>query len=201
MSVTQQMDVWVEATEKRPTASRLDDTDPCAMRCLMKRSAVITTVLCSFIALLVIQCSRKPPGQRDLSCYLPAPDILKGWKAVDPPQKFAGKDLYVYMNGGAGIYLSHGFKQLIAHKYINQNNKTITLEIFEMESPSGASEMYALKTGNDGIQAEIGDEALLEDYYLNIRKDNFLVTLTGIDSEKETIDGLITIAKMVDGRI
>ncbi len=70
-----------------------------------------------------------------------------------------------------------------------------------MESPSGASEMYALKTGNDGIHSEIGDEALLEDYYLNVRKDNFLVTLTGVDSDKETIDGLITIAKMVDGRI
>ncbi len=167
----------------------------------MKRSAVITTVLCSFIALIVIQCSRKPPGQRDLSCYLPAPDTLKGWKPVDPPQKFAGKDLYVYMNGGAEIYLSHGFKQLIAHKYINKNNKTITLEIFEMESPSGASAMYSLKTGNDGLQSEIGDEALLEDYYLNVRKDNFLVTLTGVDSEKETINGLITIAKMVDERI
>jgi hypothetical protein len=167
----------------------------------MKRSAVITSVLCCFVALIVIQCSKKPPGQRDLSCYLPASDILKGWKSVDPPQKFAGKDLYVYMNGGAGIYLSHGFKQLIVHKYINQHNKTITLELFEMESPSSASEMYGLKTGKDGIESEIGDEALLEDYYLNILKDNYLITLTGIDSEKETIDGLITIAKMVDERI
>jgi len=166
----------------------------------MKRSAVIITVLCSFIALLVLQCSRKPPGQQDLSCYLPAPDTLKGWKPVDPPQKFAGKDLYAYMNGGAGLYLSHGFKQLLAQKYTNQNNKTITLELFEMESPSAASEMYGLKTSDDGIPSEIGDEALLEDYYLNVRKKNFLVTLTGTDSEKETIDGLIAIAKMVDER-
>jgi hypothetical protein len=168
---------------------------------LMKRSFIITTVICTFIALITIQCSRRPPDQQDISFYLPAPDKLKGWKSVDPPQKFTGKDLYLYMNGGAEIYLSSGFKQLIKQKYINKSNKTITLEIFEMESTSSALEMYASKIGNDGRPLAIGEEALLEDYYLNFRKENFLVTLTGFDSEKETIDGLTTTAKAVDERI
>ena len=180
---------------------QLEDTDPCAMGYLMKRSLIITTVLCTFIALIVIQCSRRPPDQQDISFYLPAPDKLKGWKSVDTPQKFTGKALYVYMNGGAEIYLSRGFKQLITQKYINKRNKTITLEIFEMESTSNALEMYTSKIGNDGTPLPIGEEALLEDYYLNFRKENFLVTLTGFDSEKETIDGLITISKVVDERI
>jgi hypothetical protein len=105
------------------------------------------------------------------------------------------------MNGGAEIYLSRGFKQLIAQKYINKSNKAITLEIFEMESTSSALEMYTSKIGNDGTPLAIGKEALLEDYYLNFQKENFLVTLTGFDSEKETIDSLITIAKVVDERI
>ncbi len=61
--------------------------------------------------------------------------------------------------------------------------------------------MYASKIGNDGTPLAIGEEALLEDYYLNFREENFLITLTGFDSEKETIDGLITIAKAVDERI
>lgn len=158
-------------------------------------------MLCTFIALIVIQCSRRPPDQQDISFYLPSPDRLKGWISVDPSQKFTGKELYVYMNGGAEIYFSRGFKQLITQKYINKNNKTITLEIFEMESTSSALEMYTLKIGNDGTPLAIGEEVLLEDYYLNFQKENFLVTLTGLDSEKETIDGLIAIAKVVDERI
>ena len=168
---------------------------------LMKRSLIITTVLCTFIALVVIQCSRRTPCQQDISYYLPAPDRLQGWKSIDPPQNFTGKELYVYMNGGAEIYLSRGFKQLITQKYINKSNKAITLEIFEMESISSALEMYTSKIGNDGTPLAIGKEALLEDYYLNFQEENFLVTLTGFDSEKETIDGLITIAKVVDERI
>jgi len=178
-----------------------EDTNPCAMGYLMKRSLIITTVICTFIALVVIQCSRRSPGQQDISFYLPAPDRLKGWKSVDPPQKFKGKELYVYMNGGAEIYLSRGFKQLITQKYINKSNKAITLEIFEMESTSSALEMYTSKIGNDGTPLAIGEEASLEEYYLNFRKENFLVTLTGFDSKKETIDGLIAIAKVVDERI
>jgi hypothetical protein len=180
---------------------RSEDTGPCAIGYLMERNLIITTVLCTFIALIVIQCSKRPPDQQDISFYLPAPDRLKGWKSVDTPQKFTGKDLYIYMNGGAEIYLSRGFKQLITQKYINKSSKTITLEIFEMESTSSALEMYTSKIGNDGTPLAIGEEALLEDYYLNFRKENFLVTLTGFDSEKETIDGLITISKVVDERI
>ena len=105
------------------------------------------------------------------------------------------------MNGGAGKYLSHGFKQLIAQNYRNKNEKIITLELFEMESPSGAQEIYDAKSGGSGRKVVIGDAALLKKYYLNFRKKHFLVTLTGADSDKETVDGLLTIARGVDQRI
>lgn len=167
----------------------------------MKRSLIITAALFTSMAIIVIQCSRRPSGQSDISFYLPGPENLEEWKSIAHPQKFTGKDLYSHMNGGAEKYLSLGFKQLITQDYSNNNNKTITLEIFEMENTTGALEMYASKTDNDGIPLAIGNEALLEDYYLNFRKNNFLVTLTGFDSEQETINGLMTIAKIVDERI
>ena len=47
----------------------------------------------------------------------------------------------------------------------------------------------------------IGDEALLEEYYLNFREKQSLATLTGSDPEKETMDGLLSIAREVDERI
>ena len=165
------------------------------------KSLFITTVLCALSALTFVHCSGEPPGQPDISLFLPAPEKLKGWEAVGPPQKFRGDDLFVYMNGGAGKYLSHGFKQLIAQEYRNKNKKTITIELFEMKNHSGAQEIYLAKTGKSGRRVATGDEALLEEYYLNFRKKNFLVTLTGTDSEKETIDGLLTIARGVDERI
>jgi len=165
------------------------------------KSLFITTVLCALSALTFVHCSGEPPGQQDISLLLPAPEKLKGWEAVGPPQKFSGDDLFVYMNGGAGKYLSHGFKQLTAQEYRNKNKKNITLELFEMKNHSGAQEMYAAKSGKSGKRVAIGDEALLEEYYLNFRKKHFLVTLTGADAEKETVDGLLTIARGVDEQI
>ena len=61
--------------------------------------------------------------------------------------------------------------------------------------------LYASKISTKGTQLAIGDEALLEDYYLNFRKENFLITLTGFNSEKETIDGMMIIAQAVDERM
>jgi hypothetical protein len=105
------------------------------------------------------------------------------------------------MDGGAEIYISHGFRQLISQEYVNQNNKTINLEIFEMENASGAHGMYSFKIGKNGKKIALGGDALLEDYYLNFWKGKYLVTLTGFDSDRETIEGLIRIAEAVDGRI
>ncbi len=165
------------------------------------RSSLITTMLCILSGLILFHCAGETPDQREITELLPAGDKLNGWKTVGPLHLYRGKDLFVYMNGGAEEYLSLGFKQLLSQKYSNENNKTITLELFEMENSTGALKMYGLKTGDGGRQVAMGNEGLLEEYYLNFRKDNFLVTLTGFDSEKETIDGLLAIGGGVDGKL
>ncbi|MDX1779646.1 MAG: DUF6599 family protein [Thermodesulfobacteriota bacterium] len=165
------------------------------------RSFLITTMLCVLSGLILLHCAGGPPDQREITDLLPAEDTLNGWKTVGPSRIFRGKDLFVYMNGGAEEYLPHGFKQLLAQKYSNENNKTITLELFEMENPAGAEKVYVSKADERGKGMNIGDEAVLEEYYLNFREKQFLVTLTGSDPEKEIIEGLLTIAKEVDEQI
>ena len=158
-------------------------------------------MLCILSGLIFLHCAGGTPDQREITGLLPAEDKLNGWKTVGPAHIVRGKDLFVYMNGGAEEYLSQGFRQALAQKYSNENNKTITLELFEMKNSTGALNMYDLKTGDGGRQVAMGNESLLEEYYLNFRKDNFLVTLTGSDSAKETIEGLLTIARGVDERL
>ena len=64
------------------------------------------------------------------------------------------------------------------------------LEIYKMENPISAFGIYSFKTSSDGEKADIGNDALFEDYYLNFWKGEFLITLVGFDTEKETIDDL-----------
>lgn len=136
-----------------------------------------------------------------ISNYLPTKGESGTWQATGSPEQAIGEDLFILINGGAEIYHEYGFKQVIMQSYENDNGKSINLEIYEMENSASAFGIYSFKTSTRGKEMPFGDKALFEDYYLNFWKGNFLVTITGFDSDPETIDGLMTIARAVDTKI
>lgn len=134
----------------------------------------------------------------ELRKLLPNEQEAGEWKSSGPPQVFKGEDLFTYIDGGAEIYYEYGFRQVLVQDYRNAKGRRISLEIFEMASPESAYGMYTFKTHPDGQKVEAGEEAQIADYYLNLRKGNFLLTLTGLEAEKETQQDLIKLAKAVD---
>lgn len=157
---------------------------------------------CIGLILLLIAAStaaQQAPG--DLSGYLPASDEVCGWTPSEAPQSYRGDKLYAMIDGGADIYREYGFTQVLRAEYVNGRGKSIKLELFEMESPAAAYGIYTFKIGVGGKAPAIGEEALLEDYYLNFWKGNLLVTVIGPDSEEETVQGVVALAKAVDARI
>jgi len=132
---------------------------------------------------------------------LPSETQMKGWKLDAAPQTAVGRELYLLINGGAEIYIQEGFKSAILASYSNKKGKIINLEVFEMTSPESAKSIHKKKIGKQGKKVPIGEDAILEDYYLNFRKGRFQVTLSGYDSEEETVIMLLNIARMVAGKI
>ena len=163
----------------------------------MKRSLIFAAV----IIVATCQCTKPVAYNHNIFHILPEQEHLKEWKPVAPAQTFVGEELYSYMNGGAEIYYSNGFKQMVAQEYSKGRNKTISLEIFEMKNASSAQEMFALKTGDEGIPLHVGNDALLEEYYLNFWKKNFLVTVTAYKPDKESLNALVELAADVDRNI
>lgn len=145
--------------------------------------------------------AKDSPAQPGMASYLPQPGELKGWEPVGTSQHMIGEDLFLLINGGAEIYHEYGFKQVIAQGFKNKNGKSFNLEIYEMQNPEAAYGIYTFKTGDEGKTIDVGNEGLLEDYYLNFRKGNFLATIIGFDSEKETMDGIMETAKVVAAKI
>lgn len=123
------------------------------------------------------------------------------WKPEDEPQHVEGEDLFALINGGAEIYHEYGFTQAVVQSYIDDQDRSLNLEIYEMKDPSSAYGIYTLKRGTTGESLEIGDEALLQDYYLNVWKGNVLITVVGFDTEMETRKGLEVLAKSVAGEV
>lgn len=139
--------------------------------------------------------------QQNLLAHIPEETELGEWKKDGSPQEYRGEDLFLYIDGGAEIYHEYGFRQVIVQDYLSKNGKSISLEIFEMVNSESAYGMYTFKTSAQGDVFAIGDEALLEGYYMNFWKGNYLVTLTGFDEDEETVKGLQRIARAVDAKI
>jgi hypothetical protein len=140
----------------------------------------------------------------EMESYLPQPGELKDWEPSGEAQVVKGEDLFLMINGGAEVYHEYGFKQAIAQGYKLKKGKPgrgFNLEIYEMLDPEAAYGIYTFKIAGKGQPLSVGDAGLLEDYYLNCRKGNFLVTVTGFDAEKDTLTGIVEAAKAVMAKI
>ncbi len=168
---------------------------------LSKISENSSAFLICLLLLIHASCLTNVTERKNISTLLPRNDEMENWKTKDKPLYFVGEDLYELINGGAEIYHEYGFKAIISQEYESLNGKSINLEIYKMENPISAFGIYSFKTSSDGEKADIGNDALFEDYYLNFWKGEFLITLVGFDTEKETIDGILYLAKIIDKKI
>jgi hypothetical protein len=123
---------------------------------------------------------------------------LAGWTPVGPPQEFKGDDLFVYIDGGAEIYLEYGFSRAVVQDYGDAGGRTVSLELFEMTDPAAAFGAYSFKTTGKGRTLDRGQGGQLEDYYLNFWKGDYLFTITGFNDDQETVRGLLAVAEAAD---
>ena len=153
-----------------------------------------------FICLVFLSIDVKSVDQ-NLTSLLPGIDDIESWSPVDSAKRYAGDDLFDYINGGADIYLEYGFVEVIAMEYANINNKFVQIEIYQMASNESAYGIYSLNKSPNGEIMEIGNEAVLSDYYMILWKDDYIVNLIGYSSDDETIEGIISLAEIIDIKI
>ena len=168
---------------------------------IMEKSVFMVVLLLTCLCLSLNSSGDLSSQQQSLHKYIPEANELGEWKKDGSPQEYKGEDLFLYIDGGAEIYHEYGFRQVVVQDYLNKGGKSISLEVFEMLNPESAYGMYTFKTSAQGDVLAIGDEALLEGYYMNFWKGNFLVTLTGFDEDEETVKGLLRIARAVDAKL
>ncbi len=162
------------------------------------RSRIPAAVLAAVLAASTVAASR---SAGPLRAYLPADGAAPGWTRDGEPQEFEGEDLYTYIDGGAEIYQEYGFRRVVVQDYRNPRGKSVSLEIFEMDSAAAAYGMFTFKRSGKGRSPGLGDGGEIEAYYLNFWKGRFLVTLTGFDESAETVDGLAAIGRAVDPKL
>src|SRR5512136_915616 len=160
------------------------------------RKAMWRVMLCILISCFIasfsaISSQADEPSQEPLLRLLPLEVNLKGWTLDGEPQTAEGMALFELINGGAEEYVKEGFRRAITATYKNKEGKRINLDIYEMLSPESAKRIHLRKAGGKGTKVSVGEEAALEDYYLNFRKGPYQVTLSGYDTQKVTLEGIL----------
>ena len=167
----------------------------------MNRNLMLLGGVLFLVASIAVQCAKQQKAGEGILTYLPTNNELGDWQPEGDPQTAVGEDLFLLINGGAEIYYEYGFKQAVIQGYTNKNEKSINLEMYEMDDAASAYGAYTFKTGKRGREVALGNEGMLEDYYLNFWKGNFVVTLIGFDTDQETQEGLMALAKMIEAKI
>ena len=165
----------------------------------LKTRLLITTICLTAIlgSTLKVDCQSK----KKIKDYCPASGEVQGWYAQYEPRIVKGDDLFLQINGGADIYLEYGFRDAVFHSYKLESGSAINLEIYRMKSSESTYGIYTFKTGNSGKPIGVGHDGWMEEYYLNFWQGDILVTLIGLDTKKETLEGLVQFAKSIDSKI
>jgi hypothetical protein len=167
--------------------------------CSMMLSILLSWSIVSFYP--IFSQAEEPRSKESLLHLIPLESDLKGWKIDGEPQTAEGMRLFELINGGAEEYVKEGFSRAVMATYRNSEGKRLNLEIYEMLSPESAKSIYRKKAGNKGQKVSVGEEAAMEDYYLNFRKGAYQVTLSGYDTRRETLEWLLRMARLVAERI
>jgi Family of unknown function (DUF6599) len=167
--------------------------------CAMILSILLSWLIVSFFS--IFSQAEEPRPRESLLPLMPLESDLKEWKLDGEPQTAEGIRLFELINGGAEEYVKEGFSRAVMATYRNNEGKRINLDIYEMLSPESAKRIYRKKAGDKGQKVSVGEEAAMEDYYLNFRKGAYQVTLSGYDTQRETLEWLLRIARLVAERI
>jgi len=157
--------------------------------------------LASLVWIVAMLASNPAAFAADLVPFAPAAGEVDGWSPTGEAAQYDGPDLYELINGGAEVYHEYGFRSVLSQEYGDGDGHYVSLELYEMTDATAAWGIYSFRTGTRGETVDLGDAALLADYYLNLRRGRFFVTLSGSDDDEATLAGLLAVGAAVAGRL
>jgi hypothetical protein len=117
-----------------------------------------------------------------------------------PTQVAEGQDLFSLINGGAELFLRHGFERAAIQSYIYGADRSIQVEIYRMATRDGATEVFRRKIGAGGLPLNLGDAAVSGDHYVIFRRDRCLVTVAAGEVATDTNAMVLHIARAIERR-
>ncbi|MBN1413935.1 MAG: hypothetical protein JW973_02440 [Bacteroidales bacterium] len=121
---------------------------------------------------------------------------ISGWTMAEKKLIDSREALYDYIDGGAELYISYGFKCAITCRYTKEGQPEVTAEIFDMGSAPDAFGVYSQT--RDKEEKDYGQGS----YYINgaqfFWKDKYWVSLVTGETTEEAEQLLHALAGFID---
>ncbi len=112
-----------------------------------------------------------------------APAESNGWKAAAEDRLFQGRQLYEYIDGGAELYISYGFKYLFSRTYTRPGQPGITLDLFDMGRSQDAFGVFS--QSREKIERDAGQGSEYAAGQMIFWKDRYYISIMG---QGETVE-------------
>lgn len=116
---------------------------------------------------------------------LPKNGAVAGWTRKDPPRTFVSTQLWEYMDGGADVYLDHGFRKVHTVE-MTREKKDVLIDVFEFGSVDQAFGMYAQERPATPSPVAVGTEGYAQGNTLAFYHGKYYVKLTAYANDADT---------------
>jgi len=140
-------------------------------------------------------------NQVETQSLLPEDGDIPNWNLKDSIETYFGEDLFMYINGGADLYLEYGFGEVAAGRYMNYQSNSILVDVYKMSSIDAAYGVFTLSSTSKGKPQMLGDQSFLYDYYLDLWKGPYFMRFTANKKDNGMIDTLMLFAKTIVPKI
>jgi hypothetical protein len=123
--------------------------------------------------------------------YSILPAEVSGWKKAEPPEAYDKSNLFDYIDGGAELYISYNFQNLLAVRYKAGAEEEIVIDIFDMGNSYNAYGLFS--HGREREDGLTGQGSEYNAGLLTFWKDRFYVSILAYpetEAKKKTVLGL-----------
>jgi hypothetical protein len=141
---------------------------------------------------------------------LPEDDHIPGWKRSEKLLSASNdEELYKIVNGGAALYIQHGFQSFAGQSYRGPKGVELEVYIFNQGTPQNAQDLYENPFAKPGLSKEIldlGEKARIDmtplfSYGVDFVQKGFFVRVMIQDKTEEGLNAALSFAQKFSQRI
>jgi len=127
------------------------------------------------------------------------PDEIEGWKVAGEDRVYDRDTLYEYIDGGAELYLSYGFEQVVSRTYVRSGQPDIVVDLFDMGRSRDAFGVFShgMETADDTF----GQGSQYTAGMMLFWKDRFFVSILAYPETAESKDAVFDLSRAIEAAI